>query len=85
MIYSLHHYFPALYFAIIAFTLIVDVYAKKLGKLLHTLILSLLIIVNVAVFLYFMPFAFGFTGPAKEYDGRKWYSNWRIHDGGDDE
>jgi dolichyl-phosphate-mannose--protein O-mannosyl transferase len=41
---------------------------------------SALIAVNVAIFVYFAPFAFGFKGPAKQMAGRRWLTRWKVHD-----
>lgn len=81
---SLHHYFPALYFAIMTLTLLIDFYAKKLGVKVHSLVIISILVLNIGVFLYFVPFALGFSGPAEAYGGRMWYHNWRIHDTLDD-
>jgi dolichyl-phosphate-mannose-protein mannosyltransferase len=59
---------------------VVDVYARKLGSRMHSLIILSLIAMNLAIYFYFMPLAFGFTGPAKDYGGRRWSNRWNIHD-----
>ncbi|KAJ3027390.1 UNVERIFIED_CONTAM: Protein O-mannosyltransferase 2 [Siphonaria sp. JEL0065] len=76
----LHHYFPALYFAIILFAFITDHVAKRLGKLLHTIILLGLSAAVIGVFLYFSDFVWGMEGPASKWKDRKWRSGWKIYD-----
>ncbi|KAI9099505.1 Dolichyl-phosphate-mannose-protein mannosyltransferase-domain-containing protein [Phlyctochytrium arcticum] len=76
----LHHYFPALYFAIITFTFVADHLAAKLPRVLHTAVLVAIAAAVVANFWYFQDFAFGFTGPSKDYAGRKWLSTWNLTD-----
>ncbi|KNC98481.1 uncharacterized protein SPPG_06181 [Spizellomyces punctatus DAOM BR117] len=76
----LHHYFPALYFAIITFTFLADHLASKLPGPLHFTAISLLGLLVVSNFVYFQDFAYGFTGPAHEYRNRKWVSSWNLHD-----
>ncbi|KAJ3051595.1 Protein O-mannosyltransferase 2 [Rhizophlyctis rosea] len=76
----LHHYFPALYFAMIAFSHTVDHIGSKFPKLIHY---ALVLAVNIAVianFLYFKDFAFGFNTSAFGYTGRKWLKSWNLHD-----
>ncbi|KAJ3214338.1 Protein O-mannosyltransferase 2 [Dinochytrium kinnereticum] len=76
----LHHYFPALYFAMIMLTLVVDHLTKRFPAILQKIVFGLLTAGLVAVFLYFSDFAFGFTGPASAYSGRRWLQSWNIHD-----
>ncbi|KAJ3021845.1 Protein O-mannosyltransferase 2 [Thoreauomyces humboldtii] len=76
----LHHYFPALYFAIIVFSLTVDHLAGKLPRLFHNLVIGTLGLLIIANFIYFKDFAWGFQVPASEYSGRKWVQNWNVVD-----
>ncbi|KAJ3104533.1 Protein O-mannosyltransferase 2 [Physocladia obscura] len=76
---GLHHYFPALYFAIILFAFIVDHLGKRVGKVLHTFILLALSTAVIGVFVYFSDFAFGMDGPAEQWKARQWRSTWNIY------
>ncbi|KAJ3328364.1 Protein O-mannosyltransferase 2, partial [Blyttiomyces sp. JEL0837] len=60
---------PALYFAIILFTFVIDHIGSKLPSLLHTTLIVLLGIANTATFIYFADLAFGIAGPASAYAG----------------
>ncbi|TPX65618.1 dolichyl-phosphate-mannose---protein mannosyltransferase [Chytriomyces confervae] len=77
----LHHYFPALYFAIILFAFVVDHVAKKTGRMVHAVILLAFTAAVVAVFIQFSDFVFGMDGPATQWAHLKWFSTWNVFDG----
>ncbi|KAJ3071892.1 Protein O-mannosyltransferase 2 [Podochytrium sp. JEL0797] len=68
----LHHYFPALYFAIILFAFVTDHVGKRLGKILHAMILLGLCAAVIGVFVFYSDFVFGMEGPALQWKDRKW-------------
>ncbi|RKP36722.1 glycosyltransferase family 39 protein [Dimargaris cristalligena] len=76
----LHHYFPAVYFAMLFLAFMVDHFGRRLfnGKFHDSMILGFAAMA-AAVFMYFSPFTFGFDYPAKELTSRKWLSTWNIH------
>ncbi|KAI8917124.1 Dolichyl-phosphate-mannose-protein mannosyltransferase-domain-containing protein [Powellomyces hirtus] len=76
----LHHYFPALYFAIITFAFVADHIGSKLPRLLHLGLIMALGVLVVANFIYFKDFAWGFNTPAEGYRARKWVQNWNLVD-----
>ncbi|KAJ3103925.1 Protein O-mannosyltransferase 2 [Phlyctochytrium planicorne] len=76
----LHHYFPALYFAIITLAVTLDHLTSRLPKALAATVLYSILGVIFLVFLYFADFSFGIGGPSKAYSGRRWLSSWNIHD-----
>ena len=78
--YSLHHYFPALYFGIICFATFIDLVFKRFPPFIHKTVLLTCIISCVSVFWFFKDFAFGFTGPAVNYKDRRWVSTWNFYD-----
>ncbi|KAI9336817.1 Dolichyl-phosphate-mannose-protein mannosyltransferase-domain-containing protein [Obelidium mucronatum] len=75
----LHHYFPALYFAIILFAFIADHVAKRLGKILHAVVMLGLSAAVIGVFVFFSDFVFGMEGPATQWKDRQWRSGWKIY------
>lgn len=77
----LHHYFPALYFGLIMLALMVDHLSARVGKTMNRLVLITLCVVTLVIFYYFSPFAFGFTGPANQMRGRRWFKTWNMFDG----
>ncbi len=76
---SLHHYFPALYFAILLKAFLLDHLGSKLGPKGHLALIVLVGCITVGVFFYFAPFAFGFEGPASALKGRQWLQSWNIY------
>ncbi|KAJ3034984.1 Protein O-mannosyltransferase 2 [Rhizophlyctis rosea] len=76
----LHHYFPALYFAIIAMAHTLDHIGSKLPRALHYGLIAGVTLAVVANFIYFRDFAFGFNTSAFNYSGRKWLKSWNLHD-----
>nr|KAJ3422298.1 Protein O-mannosyltransferase 2 [Polyrhizophydium stewartii] len=75
----LHHYFPALYFAVLAFGFVVDHIARKLPSVLHIALVALVAAVAIANFLFFADFSFGMSGPASAYANRRWLKTWNIY------
>ncbi|KAI8590978.1 Dolichyl-phosphate-mannose-protein mannosyltransferase-domain-containing protein [Geranomyces variabilis] len=76
----LHHYFPALYFAIIIFAFVADHIGSKLPRVIHVFLIAFLGFLVVANFIYFKDFAWGFNTPAEGYRNRRWVQNWNIVD-----
>jgi len=77
----LHHYFPALYFAIIVLSHLLDhtfarIFANSRG--LHYGSLGAILVGITAVFFYFGQFAFGFTGDSERFNSRRWLSTWKF-------
>ncbi|KAJ1563424.1 Protein O-mannosyltransferase 2, partial [Nowakowskiella sp. JEL0078] len=70
---NLHHYFPALYFGIITFAVVVDHLTNFFPKRVKSGLMVSLMIAITGVYLYFQDFALGFTGPAIAYSGRRWF------------
>ncbi|KAI9348286.1 Dolichyl-phosphate-mannose-protein mannosyltransferase-domain-containing protein [Zopfochytrium polystomum] len=76
----LHHYFPALYFAIFMFTFTVDHLTQRIAPQSLNLVMGTILVVVAVVFFYFADFAFGIKGPAKAYKSRQWLSTWHFYD-----
>ena len=73
----LHHYFPALYFAILAIAFLIEHLVGSRKQLRRMVNLSLGVIV-LGVFLHFAPLSYGFKGPASQYKNRQWLSTWTM-------
>ena len=73
-----HHYFPALYFAMISFAVLVDQFASRLPKPVGHLVILGFGVAIILVFLYFADLAFGMEGPAAQWRDRMWLSAWNI-------
>ncbi len=78
-LFSSHHYFPALYFAIIVTSHLLDhVLGRVFGKFMHTLVIYLVMLGLVGVFWYFSPFVYGFVEPFEGFENRRWFSSWKF-------
>ncbi|KAJ3332440.1 Protein O-mannosyltransferase 2, partial [Kappamyces sp. JEL0680] len=85
-----HHYFPALYFAMIAFVTLSNHVGSRLSKPMSILLPVALALVFTAAFLFFADFAFGMDrmfiqatnmlGPAREWASRQWLPSWNLYD-----
>ena len=78
-----HHYYPALYYAILSFGFIVDWFTRPIhrkNKTLEWAIYSGLYITVAGLFVYFAPIVFGMTGANTSYKYMKWFSKWRVTD-----
>ncbi|CCF60420.1 hypothetical protein KAFR_0K00650 [Kazachstania africana CBS 2517] len=81
-----HHYLPALYFALIIFTYVLEACTKRLlktkfGRVSRLMIFTTLTLSVTACFAYFAPISFGMDGPKEQYAYLGWFSNWIIgHD-----
>jgi dolichyl-phosphate-mannose-protein mannosyltransferase len=76
----LHHYFPALYFAILMLALMVDHVSWFLPQKVKVAWFVFCSTVTAGVFLYFAPLSYGFQNPSSEYKNRKWNHNWNLAD-----
>ncbi|OZJ06319.1 hypothetical protein BZG36_00722 [Bifiguratus adelaidae] len=67
----LHHYFPALYFAILMVPFLLDHITMHAHKRTRDLIFAIAFFAVISTFLYFSPLAFGVTGPIEKMRGRQ--------------
>ncbi|KAI0143244.1 dolichyl-phosphate-mannose-protein mannosyltransferase [Pestalotiopsis sp. NC0098] len=75
-----HHYYPALYFAILSLGFLVDWVLRTQQKAIQYVIYGLLYTVIIGLYIFFMPICWGMTGPNKDYSYMKWFDTWRISD-----
>ena len=76
----LHHYFPALYFAILCFGFCVDWLTRGIRKDVQWGLYLLMYVVIIGVFVVFKDISFGMVGPSSQWRYLKWFSTWRITD-----
>lgn len=67
-----HHYYPALYFAILVFGFLFNHFAKKLPKIANVAVYLVAYAIIIGVFILFIPISFGMKGPAKQWAYLKW-------------
>ncbi|KAJ8061805.1 hypothetical protein OCU04_009598 [Sclerotinia nivalis] len=75
-----HHYYPALYFAILTFGFCSDWMLKNQAKTLQYAIYGVLYGLTIALYIFFIPISWGMSGPNKEYSRLKWFDSWRVTD-----
>ncbi|EFW98718.1 protein O-mannosyl transferase [Grosmannia clavigera kw1407] len=75
-----HHYYPALYFAILTFGFLADWFLKKRVKTIQAAVYGLLYATVIGLYIFFIPICWGMTGPNKQYSYLKWFDGWRITD-----
>ncbi|KAF8468350.1 dolichyl-phosphate-mannose-protein mannosyltransferase 2 [Kalaharituber pfeilii] len=73
-----HHYYPALYFAILTAGFLTDHATKRLPKLAYYAVYAVLYAAVIGVFILFIPISFGMKGPNSQWKHLKWSKNWRI-------
>ncbi|ANZ77296.1 BA75_05005T0 [Komagataella pastoris] len=76
-----HHYLPALYFAMIVFCYLVSLLDKKLGHpALGLLIYVALYSLVIGTFIWLSPVIFGMDGPNRNYSYLNLLPTWRVSD-----
>lgn len=75
-----HHYYPALYFAILTTGFLVDWFTRNRNQILQAAVYGGLYAVTIGLYVYFMPICWGMTGPNKNYSYMKWFDSWRVTD-----
>ncbi|AET41198.1 dolichyl-phosphate-mannose-protein mannosyltransferase PMT6 Ecym_7372 [Eremothecium cymbalariae DBVPG len=73
-----HHYVPALYFAILTFGFSIDYLLAFLSHRTKCAMYALLFAGAIYNYIFFEPFAQGFTGESNSYKHLKWLSSWDI-------
>ncbi|KAL9098780.1 MAG: hypothetical protein Q9163_005620 [Psora crenata] len=76
-----HHYYPALYFAILTMGFVVDWFTKPLqrrNKRLEWMAYGVLYAVTIGLFWTFRAIVFGMEGDNKQWRHLKWFDRWRI-------
>ena len=75
-----HHYYPALYFAILAAGFVVDWTTRSLKSSVRWSLYSVLYVAVIGLFILFSPVVFGMQGSNRQWDYLKWFKTWRITD-----
>ncbi|KAK6434677.1 Dolichyl-phosphate-mannose--protein mannosyltransferase 2 [Oleoguttula sp. CCFEE 5521] len=75
-----HHYYPALYFAILCAGFCVDWYTRDLKKILQAGIFSVLYVAVIGLFVMFRAISFGMEGNNQQWKHLKWLPTWRMVD-----
>ncbi|KAF2097867.1 dolichyl phosphate-D-mannose:protein O-D-mannosyltransferas-like protein [Rhizodiscina lignyota] len=75
-----HHYYPALYFAILTAAFCLDFSTRKLNATVTWGLYSVLYAIVIGLYILFSPICFGMTGSNQQYKYLKWFSTWRMSD-----
>lgn len=78
-----HHYYPALYFAILTTGFVVDWWTRPLSRMdkrVEWAVYAGLYILIAGLFYLFRAIVFGMVGSNKQWSHLKWFPKWRISD-----
>jgi len=78
-----HHYYPALYFAILSTGFVVNWVTRPLARmnpLIEWGFYTVLYAVVIGLFVLFSPFVFGMEGKSSQFAYLKWFDRWRVSD-----
>ncbi len=75
-----HHYYPALYFAILTFGFLADWFLRNRKAAVQWGAYAVLDAAVIGLYVYFMPICWGMVGPNKQYSYMKWFDSWRMSD-----
>ncbi|KFY39748.1 hypothetical protein V494_03866 [Pseudogymnoascus sp. VKM F-4513 (FW-928)] len=75
-----HHYYPALYFAILTFGFCADWILRRKAKSIQFAVYGVLYTATIGLYILFIPISFGMTGPNRQYRYLKWFEKWRVSD-----
>lgn len=73
-----HHYYPALYFAILTEGFLADHVTRKLKPRYQWGIFTLLYLVTISLFVLFKDISFGMQGTHTQWKYLNWFDTWRI-------
>ncbi|EXJ76603.1 dolichyl-phosphate-mannose-protein mannosyltransferase [Cladophialophora psammophila CBS 110553] len=75
-----HHYYPALYFAILAAGFSLDWTTRGFNSKVRWGLYFVLYAVVIGLFVLFSPVVFGMQGSNRQYAYLRWFDRWRISD-----
>ncbi len=75
-----HHYYPALYFAILCNGFVLDWYTRGLPKMVQWSIFGALYVLVIGLFWLFKDICFGMVGPNQQWSHLRWLDTWRMAD-----
>lgn len=75
-----HHYYPALYFALLAFGFVTDWMLRSKGRTVQIAAYGILYTLTISLYIYFMPISWGMVGPNRDYRYLKWFDTWKVTD-----
>ena len=73
-----HHYYPALYYAILTFGFCVDWLTQKMSPVARGSLYAFLYVIIIGMFVHLRVIVFGIEGPSQQWANLNWLSGWRI-------
>ena len=80
-----HHYLPALYFAILVEGFLFDHFTRNLSCRTKWAVFAIAYCAVIWTFVHFRDISFGMEGDASQWKHLNWLSTWRIADHGEEE
>lgn len=78
-----HHYYPALYFAILTAGFVINWATRPLARMSPAIEWGVYLVmysIIIGLFILFRAIVFGMEGDSKQWSHLKWFSTWRITD-----
>ena len=76
----IHHYLPALYFAILLEGFVIDHFTRNLAPKSKWVVFAVFYVLVIATFYQFRDISFGMEGSASQWKHLNWLPKWRIAD-----
>ncbi|KAJ6186331.1 hypothetical protein N7519_007632 [Penicillium mononematosum] len=73
-----HHYYPALYYAILNFGFCIDWMTRKMNPRLSAAVYAFLYVVIVGLFIHFRAIVFGMEGSNQQWTHLRWLPGWKM-------
>ncbi|CAI7648912.1 unnamed protein product [Penicillium glandicola] len=73
-----HHYYPALYYAILNFGFCVDWVTRKMNPKLSAVVYAFLYVIIVGLFIHFRAIVFGMEGSNQQWTHLRWLPGWKM-------
>ncbi|KAI9476908.1 Protein O-mannosyltransferase 2 [Coemansia sp. RSA 990] len=76
----IHHYLPALYFALLLLAFEIDYFCQRiLSGRMQNAVTTAWALTALAVFCWFAPLTFGYSGPIEQLKHRQWLPSWNLY------
>ncbi|KAJ5955718.1 hypothetical protein N7501_009997 [Penicillium viridicatum] len=73
-----HHYYPALYYAILNFGFCIDWVTRRMNPRLSAAVYAFLYVVIVGLFIHFRAIVFGMEGSNQQWTHLRWLPGWKL-------
>ncbi|KAJ5169106.1 Dolichyl-phosphate-mannose--protein mannosyltransferase 2 [Penicillium canariense] len=73
-----HHYYPALYYAILTFGFCVDWVTRRINARVAAVVYAILYAIVIGLFIHFRAIVFGMEGDNQQWAHLRWLPGWKI-------